>query len=271
VFGCRKRPRRQAAVVKRFSSDPARLTEFLLLALRQIGIVPSNEASLVAFADPTIHDDKGLCASYSGWARRPQKSQGLCPLPEALDQAFELAKIAGVDPKQNVISGSALTVESVEQKLSGRVGTVVFATHALQAAESKKLIGTEQPALLVGENNSVGDVKKSWLTTDMIELLNIDANLVVLSACNTGAPDKNGGTALSGLARAFFAAGARGVMATNWYIDAAKTRELLTDIAESVKANDGLRLPDAMQIAMSKRTREGLQPRDWALFSYIGR
>jgi CHAT domain-containing protein len=105
----------------------------------------------------------------------------------------------------------------------------------------------------------------------MIELLNINANLVVLSACNTGAPDKNGGTALSGLARASFAAGARGVMATNWYIDAAKTRELLTDIAENVKVNNGLRLPDAMQRAMSKRTREGIQPRDWAMFSYVGR
>jgi hypothetical protein len=43
------------------------------------------------------------------------------------------------------------------------------------------------------------------------------------------------------------------------------------DIAENVKVNNGLRLPDAMQRAMSKRTREGIQPRDWAMFSYVGR
>jgi CHAT domain-containing protein len=241
------------------------------LALRQAGAATNVETSIVAFADPTIHDERGLCAAYSGWVRRSQKSRGICALPEARDQAFALASIAGVNPKDSVIFGSALTVESVEQKLSKRVGTVVFATHALLPAESKKLLGTDQPALLVGENNSVGEIKKSWLTADMIELLNIDANLVILSACNTGAPDQNGGNALSGLARAFFAAGARGVMATNWYVDAGKTRELLTDIVSSLKANDGLQLADAMQIAMSKRARQGLQPRDWALFSYVGR
>jgi CHAT domain-containing protein len=89
------------------------------LALRQIGIVPGNEASLVAFADPTIHDDKGLCASYSGWIRRPQKSQGLCPLPEALDQAFALAEIAGVDPKQNVISGAPSRLKAWNKNSAG--------------------------------------------------------------------------------------------------------------------------------------------------------
>jgi CHAT domain-containing protein len=133
---------------------------------------------------------------------------------------------------------------------------VVFATRALQPAESKVLIGSEQAALLVGENTSDGSVKSSWLTADKIELSNIDANLVVLSACNTGAPEKDKGSALSGLARAFFAAGARGVMATTWYIDASKTRDLLIDIAESIKAKDGMRLPDAMQAVIFKRARD---------------
>jgi len=148
---------------------------------------------------------------------------------------------------------------------------VVFATHALRASESKKLIGIDQPALLVGENSSTGESKGSWLTAGRIELLSMDADLVVLSACNTRSPDSNDSSALSGLARAFFAAGARGVMATTWYIDAAKTRELLTDIAENAKGSEPNQLPSAMQIAMSRRAGEGLSPRDWALFTYVGR
>jgi CHAT domain-containing protein/uncharacterized protein (DUF2267 family) len=241
-----------------------------LLTLRQRQ-AESGPNSFVAFSDPSIQDETGLCARYSGWLHRDEKSQGICPLPETRDQAVAFAQVVGSDPDQSVVEGSNLSLKTVEERLALHPRTIMFATHALRPDESKVLLGSEQPALLIGENNSGGSVKSSWLTADKIELFNLDADLVVLSACNTGAAEGGGGAALSGLARAFFEAGARGVMATSWYVDAPKTRELLVEIAREAKSLSNSDIPAAMQAAMAVRARQGLTPRDWALFTYVGR
>lgn len=240
------------------------------LALRQTTPLGGG-TSFRAFANPVIHDDKNRCAPYSGFLRRAATSEGICPLQETSDQASALASIFGADPQSSIISGERLSPEAVERNLGGKLAAVVFATHALQPSEAKSILGSEQPALLVGETNSLGETRSSWLTADKIELLNIDADLVILSACNSGAPEGDKATALSGLARAFFAAGARGVMATTWYIDAGATRDLVSEIASDFRAKAGTTLPDAMQAAMSKRAQQGIPPRDWAQFSYVGR
>lgn len=231
----------------------------------------SSSNSFVAFADPSIHDESGLCARYSGWLRRDEKSQGICPLPETRDQAAAFAQVVGSDPGQAVVAGSDLSPKSVEERLALHPRMIMFATHALRPDESKVILGSEQPALLIGENNSGGSVKSAWLTADKIELLDLNADLVVLSACNTGAAEGGSGAALSGLARAFFEAGARGVMATSWYVDAPKTRELLVEIAREAKSSSNSDIPTAMQAAMAARAWQGLSPRDWALFTYVGR
>lgn len=240
------------------------------LTLRQ-RLTDNASSSFVAFSDPSIHDEAGLCARYSGWLHRDEKSQGICPLPETRDQAVAFAQVVGADPSQTVVEGSNLSLKAVEERLALHPRTIMFATHALRPDESKTLLGSEQPALLIGENNSGGSVKSSWLTADKIELLDLDAELVVLSACNTGAAEGRSGAALSGLARAFFEAGARGVMATSWYVDAPKTRELLVEIAREAKSSSNSDIPAAMQAAMAARARQGLTPRDWALFTYVGR
>ena len=60
--------------------------------------------------------------------------------------------------------------------------------------------------------------------------LKLDADWVVLSACNTGAGAGAGAEAASGLGRAFFYAGTRALLVTNWSVHSQSARELVTDL-----------------------------------------
>ena len=56
--------------------------------------------------------------------------------------------------------------------------------------------------------------------------LELNAELVVLSACNTASPQQTGGETMSGLARAFLYAGARSLLVSHWSVDSIATADL---------------------------------------------
>ena len=103
---------------------------------------------------------------------------------------------------------------------------IVFATHGLVPGD---LDGLTQPALALSAPRlrTQGD---GLLTMEEILALKLDADWVVLSACNTGAGAGAGAEAASGLGRAFFYAGTRAILVTNWSVHSASARELVTDL-----------------------------------------
>ena len=93
---------------------------------------------------------------------------------------------------------------------------VHFATHGLLAGETEMLGASKaEPALILSPPAQATEEDDGLLTASEITQLKLDADWVVLSACNTaaGGSDKQGAEALSGLARAFFYAGARAMLA----------------------------------------------------------
>ena len=104
---------------------------------------------------------------------------------------------------------------------------VMFSTHGLVPGE---LNGLTQPALALSSPDVTGDRDDGLLTLDKVIALKLDADWVVLSACNTAAGDGAGTEAVSGLGRAFFFAGARALLVSNWPVDSVAARELMTDI-----------------------------------------
>ena len=59
--------------------------------------------------------------------------------------------------------------------------------------------------------------------------LRLDADWVVLSACNTGSGAGAGAEAASGLGRAFFYAGTRAILVTNWSVHSQSARDLTSE------------------------------------------
>ena len=121
------------------------------------------------------------------------------------------------------------------------------------------------------------------LTADEILGLRLDADWVVLSACNTASADADAAEAVSGLGRAFLYAGARALLVTNWAVDSAAARLLTSELFRSQAADPSLSRAEALRRAMvtlmnadagaADGNRAGFayaHPLFWAPFSLIG-
>ena len=111
---------------------------------------------------------------------------------------------------------------------------VHFATHGLLAGESETILKARaEPALVLtpppdGVTTAELEEDDGLLTASEVAQLELDADWVVLSACNTTAGEKGDAEALSGLARAFFYAKARALLVSHWYVNSDAAVKLTT-------------------------------------------
>jgi CHAT domain-containing protein len=97
----------------------------------------------------------------------------------------------------------------------------------------------------------------------------------VLSACNTIAGDKPGAEALSGLARAFFYAGARALLVSHWAVESNAAMRLTTSTFDVMKSDTSLGRAEALRRAMLTYLNDPSDPRNaypgyWAPFVVVG-
>jgi CHAT domain-containing protein len=113
------------------------------------------------------------------------------------------------------------------------------------------------------------------LTSSEVAQLKLNADWVVLSACNTIAGDEPGAEALSGLARSFFYAGARTLLVSHWAVDSEATTRLTTSTFETLKSDPKLGRAAALRRAMldclnDQSSPQNAYPAFWGPFSIIG-
>lgn len=144
---------------------------------------------------------------------------------------------------------------------------VYFATHGLLPTE---LNCWSEPALLVSHPGGDDAKTDGLLTASQIEKLHLNADLVILSACNTGGEGSGGGESLTGIARAFFASGARSVLVSHWQVSNTATVKLMTKTFEALAQAGGssLALRDS-QLAMLNDL-ELSHPFFWGAFTVVG-
>jgi CHAT domain-containing protein len=238
------------------------------VALRSQRDAGGAQGSFVGFANPNIAVPRDECAPLSAWGPKQVRARILCPVPETIDHVTALARGWPSGAGKEVFEKERFAIPTLTRALDKPISLLAFATHGLLSGETMKQVGIAQPALLLSP--APGVPGSEWLTADKIEALTMDVRLVVLSACNSSAPQDENGEALSGLARAFFEAGARGVLVSNWYIDVAKTRALLEDLSSAFTRTklDDMSIP--LREAMLERLKQDPDPRNWAMFAYIG-
>jgi CHAT domain-containing protein len=171
-------------------------------------------------------------------------------LPRLPDTAEELKAIAvalQADPTKVLHLGKEANEKTVKSLDLSRFRIVVFATHGLVPGD---LDGLTQPALALTAPN-VADVDgDGLLTMDEILGLKLNADWVVLSACNTAAGAGAGAEAVSGLGRAFFYAGSRALLVTNWSVHSTSARELVTDVFRRQADDPKLSRAESLRQAM---------------------
>ena len=177
-------------------------------------------------------------------------------LPETSDEITAIAEALGADLSRDVYLREAATEGRV--KSLSKAGTLAnynvisFATHGLVPGD---LDGLRRPALALSVSVE-GEEEDGLLTTDDIIGLNLDADWVVLSACNTGADGGNGADAVSGLGRAFFYAGARALLVSNWPVHSEATKDLMVTLFR-LHAEIGGSKAGALRRAMEALIAEG--------------
>lgn len=150
---------------------------------------------------------------------------GLIRLPETRDEVIEIASILGADLRRDVYVGVAANEQSVRSADLSRKQVVMFATHGLMAGD---LPGLNEPALAMTAPRLAGVAGDGILTSSDVMALKLNADWIILSACNTGASEAQGAEAMSGLGRAFFYAGARSILLTNWAVESTSAQSITT-------------------------------------------
>jgi CHAT domain-containing protein len=207
---------------------------------------------------------------------------GLPRLPFATRELEAARSLLG-GRREDSLLGPAFTAKAVTEARLKDYRILHFATHALLPAElrcqSEAAIVTSAPA-------GAADATGALLTVSAVVGLDLDADTVILSACNSGggavsAADASGagkasGESLSGLARAFFYAGARSLMVTHWSVNDQAAAYLVAESMRRVQAGEGINEAlRASQLSMLDDAGKGMpaelaHPFYWAPFALIG-
>ncbi|MFN8758580.1 MAG: CHAT domain-containing tetratricopeptide repeat protein [Tagaea sp.] len=171
----------------------------------------------------------------------------LAALPDTADEVLSVARALGADAARDVFLGRNATEAAVIRADLARRRFVMFATHGLIPGE---LDGLTQPALALTAPDLADGDGDGLLTMEEILRLRLDADWVVLSACNTASGDGDGAEAVSGLGRAFFYAGARALLVTSWPVETTSARLLTTDVFARQAADPRLDRASALRRAM---------------------
>lgn len=194
-------------------------------------------------------------------------------LPYLKGSQQELEALKARYPTALVRMGAEATEGAVKADDRGALSDaryVLFSTHGLMAGAA-----AAEPGLVLTPPDQASELDDGYLSASEAAQLRLNAEFVVLSACNTAASDgRPGGEGLSGLARAFFYAGARSVLVSHWAVSDAATTTLVTSAFADLDAG-GMR-PAARARALQAGVREVRRdprwshPAYWAPFSLVG-
>jgi CHAT domain-containing protein/tetratricopeptide (TPR) repeat protein len=232
----------------------------------------SKKMELLAFGDPLLDppsnasNGKKSSRDVSGTAQSMHAARGyaLTSLPRTRD---EVQGIAGLFPpeRRRVYLGAESTEDAAKRESLRDYRRLHFATHSLIDEEFPS-----RSALLLTLSDDPRE--DGFLEAGEISELDIDCDLVVLSACQTGRGKLFSGEGIVGLSRAFLRAGARSVVVSLWNVSDNTTSRLMKDFYQQLVGDLGnaAALREA-KLQMIKGSRDIQHPYYWASFVIIGK
>jgi len=268
-----------------------------VLAFRQFGKAEQAQEPFVGFGDPAIGQGsnstrsarakldvagvfRNLTKGNAKWASGTQGSEiadveairAAPRLPETAGELRNMAKALKAS-MQNVWLQEKATETQVKAMDLSKYRALAFATHGLMAGELK---GVGEPGLILTPPKTGTVEDDGYLTAGEIAKLNLNADWVVLSACNTAAADGSpGAEGLSGMAKAFFYAGSRSLLVSHWPVASEATvlltNVMLKELATNPKQGKAQAQRKAMLELMNTPDHpEYAHPLFWAPFVVVG-
>lgn len=243
-----------------------------VVSLRALRAAPRRDTgapTLLAVGDPVF---SGV-ASAMDVARAGGGAvdvSALAPLPGTRREVTAIAR--QFEGRAQVLLGAEASESTIRTADLSSRDVIVFATHGLIAGE---LQGLAEPALALTPPAAPGPGDDGLLTAGEIAGLTLSAGWVVLSACNTAAGDGEGAEGLSGLARAFFAAGAESLLVSHWPVRDDAAARLTSGAFAQMAADPALAKSEALRRSMMALMADDsdptlAHPRAWAPFFVVG-
>jgi CHAT domain-containing protein len=206
----------------------------------------------------------------------PETAEELCAVAKALRALGRESETVWLGKRATEANLKAL---SRAHKLA-RYRVLHFATHGLLAGESEAILRAEaEPALMLtppkdGATPAELEEDDGLLTASEVAQLELDADWVVLSACNTAAGENADAEALSGLARAFFYAKARALLVSHWAVMSEASVKLTTGAFAELRANPRMGRAEALRRSIVRMLEAGApdeaHPEYWAPYVLVG-
>lgn len=195
------------------------------------------------------------------------------PLPET---ALELCAVANTfAPVKGdvVLANDASETRMKTLSQSGDLANyriLHFATHGALAGQVR---GSIEPGLILSPPAAPTPADDGYLSSSEISALRLDADWVILSACNTAGGQAANSEAFSGLARAFFYAGTRALLVSHWAVNSDAAVVITTGTIDALNAHPDVGRAEALRRSTSALIAKGganAQPGIWAPFVLVG-
>ena len=196
------------------------------------------------------------------------------PLPETAGELCAVARDVDADPREIYLGARA--TEHVVKRLSetGELAKYRIVHFATPCALAGEVGGIAEPGLIMTPPDTPSREDDGYLTASEIAALKLDADWVILSACNTAAGGAPSAEALSGLARAFIYAQARALLVSHWNVNSETTIKLITGAIDRFAADRAIGRAEAMRQSMLDLIDHGkpeeAHPANWAPFVVVG-
>jgi CHAT domain-containing protein len=251
----------------------------VLAALRKRHTEEDVRRSIAIFADPVFNLTDPRLVSVDGrppvaqtqselapnWATRSVLSGDLPRLQGTRNEAMAIAELFADDPPL-IALGFEASRNSVFASNLRDYRILHFATHGMVDRRSPEL-----SSLVLSRFDSQGEPQNGYLRLHDIYRLDLNADLVVLSACETGLGTDISGEGLVGLTQGFLYAGARSLLISLWDVPDAATAELMTRFYGHV-TRDNMRPAEALRLAQVSMAsdRRWRDPYFWGAFILLG-
>ncbi len=253
--------------------EPSAQTLLLLEKSRRQSVATKN---LLVFSDPVFTDDDARFAPANKPAdtaetastdkfRFVESLDSLVRLTASKDESDSIINIVGAS-ESDVYSGFAANREQLLNVKAEDYKILHFATHGFTNEERPELSG-----IILSRFNEKGEKLDESFRIHDIYGLNLNADLVVLSACETGLGKEVKGEGLMSLNNAFLQTGAKSVMASLWKVEDGATLVLMKNFYKEMES-DKLTPSQALRQAQIKlrQNPQYKSPFYWAAFTVQG-
>jgi CHAT domain-containing protein/Tfp pilus assembly protein PilF len=238
------------------------------------------QAPFIGFGDPVLQGPngdtvkggtRGVSPVYRGKLADVRVVRSLQPLPDTANELRAIAKSLNAAPDA-LYMGKAANETVVKKLPLDDYRIIAFATHGLVTGD---LQGLAEPALVLTPPDQATETDDGLLGASEVARMKLNADWVLLSACNTASGETPGGEGLSGLARAFFYAGTRALLVSHWPVYSDAAVQLTTGIFKAQRHNPTIGRAEALRRSIlalinNPNSPDNAHPTRWAPFVIVG-